>query len=280
MARLAMDAWSVVSHQSHLRRRPGRPPRSAFDETTAAHVPRLIFKIGWTNIAEMRQVIRQNIDPLALTHMDIGQLCLLGRRADRAVPHRWSVLRRFPPLAQGRGWFAASCWRSSPGPPPSLWKHCGRVTPVAWSTDTSSISIPLQRFAANDLWDLIQQRGEPMVAMNRTVAGGNVHRLRDVPAPPGRNYLASGPSKLPRFPALRLQILAGILRSFCLRFPECSRHRWLHQPGRDSRPIPRRRPRHQAARPRISGRNHPIAAPLVRRRGYSRRAVVDVGPRQ
>jgi len=38
---------------------------------------------------------------------------------------------------------------------------------------------PLQRFASNELWDLIRKRNEPVIAL-RTVSGGNVHRLRDV----------------------------------------------------------------------------------------------------
>jgi hypothetical protein len=47
---------------------------------------------------------------------------------------------------------------------------------------------PLQRFASNELWDLLVQRNEPMIAM-RTVAGGNIHKLRDVPGYAWKPYL-------------------------------------------------------------------------------------------
>ena len=47
---------------------------------------------------------------------------------------------------------------------------------------------PLQRFASNELWDELVARNEPIVAM-RTVSGGNVHRLRDVPGAAWKEYL-------------------------------------------------------------------------------------------
>jgi hypothetical protein len=47
---------------------------------------------------------------------------------------------------------------------------------------------PLQRFALNELWDEIVARDEPIVAM-RTVSGGPVHRLRDVPGAAWKPYL-------------------------------------------------------------------------------------------
>ena len=47
---------------------------------------------------------------------------------------------------------------------------------------------PLQRFASNALWDLLQERGKTIIAM-RTVGGGDVHRLRDVPGAAWNDYL-------------------------------------------------------------------------------------------
>jgi len=47
---------------------------------------------------------------------------------------------------------------------------------------------PLQRFAANPLWELLRDRNEPIIAM-RTVGGGTVHRLRDVPGAAWKDYL-------------------------------------------------------------------------------------------
>jgi hypothetical protein len=36
----------------------------------------MIVKIGWSNIAELRDVIRQNLEPLGLDSLELGQLCL------------------------------------------------------------------------------------------------------------------------------------------------------------------------------------------------------------
>jgi hypothetical protein len=47
---------------------------------------------------------------------------------------------------------------------------------------------PLQRLASNELWDELVGRSEPMIAM-RTVAGGDVYRLRDVPGYAWKSYL-------------------------------------------------------------------------------------------
>jgi len=47
---------------------------------------------------------------------------------------------------------------------------------------------PLQRFASNELWDLLVERNEPMIAM-RTVSGGNIHSLRDIPGYAWKPYL-------------------------------------------------------------------------------------------
>jgi hypothetical protein len=47
---------------------------------------------------------------------------------------------------------------------------------------------PLQRFASNELWDLIHEKGAAVIAM-RTVCGAPVHRLRDVPGAAWLPYL-------------------------------------------------------------------------------------------
>jgi hypothetical protein len=46
----------------------------------------------------------------------------------------------------------------------------------------------LQRFASNKLWDVLKEKCEPVIAM-RTVAGGPVHKLRDVPGFAWKEYL-------------------------------------------------------------------------------------------
>ena len=47
---------------------------------------------------------------------------------------------------------------------------------------------PLQRFASNAMWDELQDRGADMISM-RTVAGNDVHTLRDAPGAAWRPYL-------------------------------------------------------------------------------------------
>jgi len=69
-------------------------------------------------------------------------------------------------------------------------------------------------FGTHELWDELMERKLPIIAM-RTVAGGNVHRLRDVPGAAWRPYLVE-----------RARLIAPIFErsgiktwsEFCLRF--------------------------------------------------------------
>src|SRR5690349_16845201 len=80
VARAAMDT-GVWFHTSHQYGDTTRVLRAAFDQ--ARHqVPKLIVKIGWSRLAEVRDVIRQNLEPLAIDTMEIGQLCLSGELAE------------------------------------------------------------------------------------------------------------------------------------------------------------------------------------------------------
>ena len=67
----------------------------AFAENRAG-VPRLIFKIGNNNLAELRASIREQLAPLGVDHMDVGQLCPRRRLRGTVSPRR-PVLRRFSP---------------------------------------------------------------------------------------------------------------------------------------------------------------------------------------
>jgi predicted aldo/keto reductase-like oxidoreductase len=184
MARAAMDA-GVWFHTSHQYGDALNVLREAFDQDRQ-RLPRMIFKIGWNSIEEMRQTIQLNIEPLGVDHMDIGQLCLGGKLAqefasggkcyedfrkirEEGLVHRF-VLEVFPwtsqvPLAALRG-----------GHPK------GVIDGYIFYLN------PLQRFASNELWDALLELDEPIVAM-RTVGGGDVHRLRDVPGAAWKDYL-------------------------------------------------------------------------------------------
>lgn len=73
---------------------------------------------------------------------------------------------------------------------------------------------PLQRFAANDLWDLIHEKNKPIVGM-RTVSGGPVHRLRDVPGVAWKDYLQKRAVEIaPIFEKSGIESWT----EFCLRF--------------------------------------------------------------
>lgn len=184
VARAAMEGVNWF-HTSHTYGDALKVLRAAFDQDRT-RVPRLIVKIGWNSMDEMRDVIHQNIDPLGLDRLELGQLCLSGSLAEE--------------YANG-----GECYESF-----SRLKQDGLVRRFVlevfpWTSDVALKALragypegivdgyilylnPLQRFASNELWDLLVERNEPLIAM-RTVAGGNIHRLRDVPGYAWREYL-------------------------------------------------------------------------------------------
>jgi predicted aldo/keto reductase-like oxidoreductase len=184
IARMAMDA-GVWFHTSHTYGNALEVLRAAFD-LDRARVPDLIYKIGWSSIPELRDVIRQNLEPLGLESMSLGQLCLGGELAEE--------------FATGGG-----CYREFERIKAEGLVKRFVVEVFPWTSDTSLRALrggypdgivdgyifylnPLQRFASNELWDLLVSRDLPVVAM-RTVAGGPVHRLRDVPGAAWKEYL-------------------------------------------------------------------------------------------
>lgn len=184
VARSAMDA-DIWFHTSHTYGDALKVLRAAFDQEPAK-IPKLIVKIGWSNINELRDVIHQSIDPLGLNGLELGQLCLSGALADdfanggkcyevfeqikqEGLVKRY-VLEVFP-------WTSQYALKALRGGYPQ-----GIVDGYIFYLN------PLQRFASNELWNEIVERNEPIIAM-RTVSGGNVHRLRDVPGAAWKEYL-------------------------------------------------------------------------------------------
>jgi hypothetical protein len=157
----------------------------AFDEDRT-RVPRMIIKIGNNDLAELRANIRENIGPLGVDHVDVGQLCLGGRYADEfrtggrcfedfrllkqeGLVHNF-VMEVFP-------------WTSQ------VSVEALRAGYTEGVVDAFIFYLnPLQRFASNELWDLIHEKRAPIVAM-RTVCGAPVHQLRDVPGAAWAPYL-------------------------------------------------------------------------------------------
>jgi predicted aldo/keto reductase-like oxidoreductase len=184
IARQAMDA-GVWFHVSHTYGDALAVLRAAFDEDRA-RVPRMIFKIGWSTIEEMRDVIRQNIEPLGIDHIDIGQLCLGGKLAEEfaAGGKCYEEFRKLRDEGIVRRFVMEVFPWTSKTPLQTL--RAGHPREVV---DGYIFYLnPLQRFASNELWDLLRERGEPIIAM-RTVSGGDVHRLRDVPGAAWKDYL-------------------------------------------------------------------------------------------
>jgi hypothetical protein len=184
IAQLAINA-GVWFHTSHTYGNALEVLRVALDQDRT-RVPKLIVKLIGSTIDEITDVLRKNLEPLGLESLELGQLCLGGQLADE--------------FANG-----GACYKTF-----SSLKDKGLVRRFVvevfpWTSDMSlkalrsgySNSIvdgyifylnPLQRFASNALWDLLLERNEPIIAM-RTVAGGPVHWLRDVPGAAWRPYL-------------------------------------------------------------------------------------------
>jgi hypothetical protein len=184
VARAAMEGTSWF-HTSHAYGNAFEVLRTAFDEDDA-RIPRLIVKIGWKTIEELRDVVHKHLIALRLDSLDIGQLCLsdtlaeeyanggacyeeFARLKQQGLVHRF-VLEVFP-------WTSDVALQALRGGYPE-----GIVDGYIFYLN------PLQRFPSNELWDELVARTEPMIAM-RTVAGGNIHRLRDVPGYAWKSYL-------------------------------------------------------------------------------------------
>ena len=184
VARSAMDA-DIWFHTSHTYGDALKVLRAAFDQEPAK-IPKLIVKIGWSNINELRDVIHQNIDPLGLNGLELGQLCLSGALADDYANggkcyevfeqiKQEGLVKRF--VLEVFPWTSQYALKALRGGYPQ-----GIVDGYIFYLN------PLQRFASNELWNEIVERNEPIIAM-RTVSGGNVHRLRDVPGAAWKEYL-------------------------------------------------------------------------------------------
>ena len=184
VARAAMGGVNWF-HTSHHYGNALQVLRAAFDQDRA-RVPNLIVKIGWNSIEELRDVIHQNLDPLGLESLELGQLCLGGPLAEEyatggpcyeafARLKQEGLVRRF--VLEVFPWTSEVALRALRGGYPE-----GIVDGYILYLN------PLQRFASNELWNVLVERNEPIIAM-RTVAGGDVYRLRDVPGYAWKPYL-------------------------------------------------------------------------------------------
>jgi aryl-alcohol dehydrogenase-like predicted oxidoreductase len=72
VARAAMEGVDWF-HTSHTYGNALQVLRAAFDQDRT-RVPKLIVKIGWGHADELRDVIHQNLDPLGLEGLELGQV--------------------------------------------------------------------------------------------------------------------------------------------------------------------------------------------------------------
>jgi hypothetical protein len=184
VARAAMDGVDWF-HTSHTYGNALEVLRAAFDQDRT-RVPKLIVKTGWDRLDELEGVIHQNIDPLGLETLEIGQLCLNRELAEDYATggecyklferfKQDGLVRRF--VLEVFPWSSETALRAIRGGYPE-----GILDGYIFYLN------PLQRFPSNELWDVLVEREEPMIAM-RTVAGGDVHKLRDVPGYAWKPYL-------------------------------------------------------------------------------------------
>ena len=184
-ARAAMET-GVWFHASNQYNDAHQVLRAAFDEDRTK-VPKLIVKLEGNSISELRNDLHKNLEPLGIENLEIGQLCLgTGALAQdfsnggecyheffkikaEGLVNRF-VLEVFP-------WTSGTALAALKGGYPE-----GIVDGYIYYLN------PIQRFVSNELWNLLNDRKEAQIAL-RTVAGGPVHRLRDVPGAAWKEYI-------------------------------------------------------------------------------------------
>lgn len=155
-----------------------------YDEDRS-RLPPTIYKIGGKDADDVRRVIAQNLEPLKRSSMEIGQLSPTQGVGAGLVDG--SVVRELERIRE-EGLVERFVMEVFPWTSPTVLAALRRGHLDGLVEAYIFYLNPLQRFASNDLWDELRARRLPIIAM-RTVAGGNVHRLRDVPGAAWRPYL-------------------------------------------------------------------------------------------
>ena len=151
-----------------------------------AIIPKLIVKIGWDNVNQLRGVIEENIKPLGVDRIQLGQLCLGGELAED-FSNGGECFKIFQDLKNEglvEDYVVEVFPWTSEAPLKAL--RAGYISGII--KGFIFYLNPLQRFVTNELWDEIIERNVPVIAM-RTVSGGPVHKLRDIPGFAWKDYL-------------------------------------------------------------------------------------------
>lgn len=184
VARSAMDA-GVWFHTSRMYGDALEVLGEVF-ATEPVKIPPLIIKIGWDNVNQLRGVIEENLKPVGLSGMQLGQLCLGGELAEDFANGGdcYKVFRQLKDEGLVQGYVVEAFPWTSDAPLKAL-----RAGYTEGIIDGFIFYLnPLQRFASNPLWDELLARKQNIIAM-RTVSGGPVHSLRDVPGFAWKDYL-------------------------------------------------------------------------------------------
>ncbi|MGF7138774.1 aldo/keto reductase [Roseimarinus sediminis] len=210
IAKAAIDT-GVWFHTSRMYGDALQVLRQAFDNDRGK-VPELLVKLEGQSIEELLADVDHNLNPLGLDSLDLGQLCLGGDLANDFARGGKSV-RAFEELKKS-GKVKHFVLEVFPWTSDIAYKALSRGFTEGLIDGFIFYLNPLQRFASNQLWDLLREKSEPIVAM-RTVAGGPVHRLRDEPGFAWKEYLQKRAAEVaPVFERSGV----GSWTEFCVRF--------------------------------------------------------------
>lgn len=184
MAKAAIDT-GVWFHASHWYGDALNVLKNAFD-IDRNKIPKLIIKLGGDTIEQLRDDIRKNIELLGIDHIELGQLCLGGKLAEE-FSNGGNCYKEFQKI-QEEGVVHRFVMEVFPWTSETPLKALKAGYPDGIVDGYIFYLNPLQRFASNDLWDLLKEKCEPIIAM-RTVSGGPVHQLRDIPGFAWKEYL-------------------------------------------------------------------------------------------
>jgi hypothetical protein len=184
IAKAAIDT-GVWFHTSHWYGDALQVLKKAFD-IDRNKVPKLIVKLGGESIEQFRDDIKKNIEPLGINNIEIGQLCLGGQLAEEFA-NGGNCYKEFQKIKE-EGLVKRFVMEVFPWTSDIPLKALQAGYPDGIVDGYIFYLNPLQRFASNELWDLLKEKCEPIIGM-RTVSGGPVHQLRDVPGFAWKEYL-------------------------------------------------------------------------------------------
>jgi len=185
MAQVAMES-GVWFHTSNQYNDAEQVLKLAFD-ADRTKVPKLIIKIGGDTIGELRNDIRNNLKSLGLESMEIGQLCLGTGALAVDFAHGGECYREFQKIKE-EGLVSRFVLEVFPWTSGTALEALKGGYPKGVVDGYIYYFNPLQRFVSNELWELLNHQNEAQIAL-RTVAGGPVHQLRDVPGAAWKGYL-------------------------------------------------------------------------------------------